>query len=334
MKNIAIIGAGLSGLTAATLLKNHAKITVFEKSRGVGGRMSTRRAEPYFFDHGAQFFTARTDAFKNFISPIIEAGTIKRWDPRLVEIKDRKLIKSHKWADDDIHYVGAPSMNALAKYLNQDLQLNVGTKIKSMFKQQGKWLLKDEDENTLGEYDWVIVTAPAEQAAELLPTQLPFYPKIKAITMQPCFSLMLGFEYPLPLEFDAALVHGEDIHWICVNNSKPGRADSFCLLVNSTNSWAHAHINDHVDEIIHYLCQQTSNIIGHDVSKAQHKALHTWRYANIEGQTDYDYFIDTHENIGVCGDWLIKSQVEAAFMSARALSNKIIVQLDARKRHA
>lgn len=53
MTKIAIIGAGLSGLSIAHLLKDYAQITVFEKARGVSGRLSTRRAEPYVFDHGA-----------------------------------------------------------------------------------------------------------------------------------------------------------------------------------------------------------------------------------------------------------------------------------------
>lgn len=53
MTKIAVIGAGLSGLSFAHLLQDYAEIILFEKARGVGGRMSTRRAEPYCFDHGA-----------------------------------------------------------------------------------------------------------------------------------------------------------------------------------------------------------------------------------------------------------------------------------------
>ena len=59
MKKIAIIGAGISGLTLAHQLKAHADIVVFEKARGVGGRMSTRYGDQFEFDHAAQFFTAR-----------------------------------------------------------------------------------------------------------------------------------------------------------------------------------------------------------------------------------------------------------------------------------
>ncbi|MCV6626839.1 MAG: FAD-dependent oxidoreductase, partial [Cellvibrionaceae bacterium] len=78
MSKIAIIGAGLAGLSAAKQLQNRAQVTVFDKARGLGGRMSTRRCEPYFFDHGAQYFTARSEGFKAFLEPLIEAGVVAR----------------------------------------------------------------------------------------------------------------------------------------------------------------------------------------------------------------------------------------------------------------
>jgi predicted NAD/FAD-dependent oxidoreductase len=76
MKKIAIIGAGLSDLSATHFLKDHAEITLFERARGVSGRISTWRAEPYFFDHGAQYFTARTKAFQDFIQPLINQVSV------------------------------------------------------------------------------------------------------------------------------------------------------------------------------------------------------------------------------------------------------------------
>ena len=91
MTKIAIIGAGLLGLTAAHDLKEHANVTLYEKSRGVGGRLATRRAEPFSFDHGAQFFKARSKAFVDFIDPMIQDGTVQRWDARFAEIEGSTL---------------------------------------------------------------------------------------------------------------------------------------------------------------------------------------------------------------------------------------------------
>ena len=324
MTHIAIIGAGLSGLTAANSLKDYADITIFEKSRGVSGRMSTRRAAPYFFDHGAQFFKARTDEFKAFIAPMIENGIIESWNARFVEFENKEIIKRRLWDKDYPHYVGVPGMNAIAKYLSQGLQITLGTRVQSLSRKHDKWFLKDDQGNGLGNYDWVISAIPAEQASALLPASLPFYAKMNAVTMTGCFSLMAGFENPLPLDFDAALLSDEDISWISVNSSKPGRNDSYSLLIHSTNPWADKHFNDDRDQVMNYLCRQTSSVIGHDVSKADYKAIHGWRYANLEKQTGDAHFIDLDMNVAVCGDWMIQGRVEAAFTSGYTLASKII----------
>lgn len=328
MTNIAIIGAGLSGLTAANILKEHADITIFEKSRGVSGRMSTRRAEPYFFDHGAQFFKARSNIFKQFIAPMVNHGIIERWDARFVTIKNQEIINRQKWDSKNPHYVGVPGMNAIAKYLSQGLKIRLETRVESITKYQQKWFLEDDKGNSLGEYDWVICAVLAKQAEGILPPSLPFYCQIEAVKMQACFCLMLGFDNTLNLEFDAALVKNDNISWISVNSNKPRRRGSYSLVVHSTNQWADIHINkDHL-KVMEYLCQQTSKIIGHDVSKAKHKSIHGWRYANIENQLSNTYFIDADQYIGVCADWFIKGQVEAAFISGFELANNILGKLN------
>lgn len=69
MPRFAVVGAGLSGLMCARTLQDHGlDVTVFEKSRGLGGRMANRRAEPNLrFDHGAQYFTARDHNFALYV---------------------------------------------------------------------------------------------------------------------------------------------------------------------------------------------------------------------------------------------------------------------------
>ncbi|MCH2037771.1 MAG: FAD-dependent oxidoreductase [Rickettsiales bacterium] len=323
MMNIAIIGAGIAGLTVANLLKDKANITMFEKARGVSGRTSTRRAEPYFFDHGAQFFTARTKAFQSFIAPLIEAGVIELWNARFVEFNENRIVNQRVWNEEEPHYVGSPAMNSIAKHLAQGLDISVGTRIQTLTKQDHKWLLEDDKGNHVGEYDWVVSTVPAEQAVDLVPNSLPYHNNISSYNMKACFSLMLGFEKPLPLTFDAALVKGTDISWISVINSKPKRSDAFGLLVHSTNNWADQHIDDDRQEVLDYLCKQTSDVIGHDVEHAEHKVVHGWRYANISKQEGDQFIFDQDQQIGVCGDWFIKGRVESAFTSGYGLAHKM-----------
>ena len=74
---IAIIGAGLAGLNLARQLSDVAEVVVFEKSDKLGGRMATHPANGFSFDHGAQFFTAKNDAFKT----LVQALESRAWLP-------------------------------------------------------------------------------------------------------------------------------------------------------------------------------------------------------------------------------------------------------------
>ena len=327
MLNIAIIGAGLSGLTAANILNAHAKVTVFDKARGPSGRLATRRAEPYNFDHGCQFFSAKSNTFKEFLAPMLRHGVIKCWNANFVEIENRQVTKSRQWDAQSRHYVGSPSMNAIGKFLSQDLHLRLGTPVTAIRKTPAGWLLKGESDQDLGQFDWVISAIPAQQAEHLWSEDMSFHAKIKTAQMAGCFTLMLGFEAGFALDYQAALVRGEDISWISVNSSKPDRKAATSLLVHSSNSWATKHENLDRDEALQHLLTQTSLVIGQDVSHAGHKAIHQWRYANSPKRSGETYFIDHTARSGACGDWLIKGRVEAAFTSGYSIAQDILRQL-------
>jgi renalase len=322
MMKIAIIGAGLSGLSVARRLKEHAEITLFEKARGVSGRMSTRRAEPYYFDHGAQYFTARTKAFQASIQPLIDSGLIERWNGRYVKFRGDRIIERRNWLDDEPRYVGVPAMNQIAKYLAEGLYIHLNARIASL-KREDKWQLFDENGLTYGDFDWVISTAPSAQTAAFLPKTFKYHADIRTIEMRACFSLMLGFSASLPLAFDAAHVTHSDLSWIAVNSSKPGRAGQFSLVVHSSERYAEAHFDANREKVIKHLSDETSHVIGHDVSIADCKALHGWRYANNAKRDKYPVFLDANLNLAACGDWCQGGRVEGAFTSADNLATAI-----------
>ncbi len=187
--------------------------------------------------------------------------------------------------------------------------------------------MKGKIGQNLGQFDWVVSAIPAQQAAHLWPGDTSFYTKVKTAKMEGCFTLMLGFDAGLPLDYQAALVRGEDISWISVNSSKPDRNSATSLLVHSTNCWATQHDSLDRNEALQYLLKQTSLVMGQDVSHADHKAIHQWRYANCRKRTGETHFIDHASRSGVCGDWLIKGRIEAAFTSGYSIAQDILSQL-------
>ena len=103
LPRLAIIGAGLSGLTLAGELDGFAEVTVFDKSPRVGGRIATRLGEDFQFDYGAQFFTARSVAFQNYLKPLIAIGRVAEWHPRVITLGDDRKSYRRDWFEP--HYV-------------------------------------------------------------------------------------------------------------------------------------------------------------------------------------------------------------------------------------
>ena len=327
MTRIAVIGAGLSGLVVARRLNKVADVTVFEKSRGPGGRMATRYADEYEFDHGAQFFIARTADFRAFLQPLIADNVVANWAAQFAELDRGETRKMRSWGSENPHYVGTPRMNDIGKYLSRGVEILTNTRIEAIERTGTCWTVTDSDRNEFGYYDWVILTAPAPQTA-VLGAAFPDLVEIcNKRSMQACFALMLGFAEKIDLEWQAALVRNADISWISVNSSKPRRKTPFTLLVHSTNAWADMHIDDDFERIKDHMLEEASLACGVDLRQTEHRELHRWRYANADKHHGQQFYIDGDTQLAACGDWLVRGRVEAAFTSASQLSDQLFERL-------
>lgn len=322
MTRIAIVGAGLAGLTAARALSIEYSVSVFEKSRGAGGRMSTRYAGDWKFDHGAQFFTARTRAFRNFLAPMVETAIVKPWHARFVEIDGSGIASARNWDDDNPHYVACPNMNGLGKHLAGGLDMTLNVNVDRLDRMRNQWRLYDADANLLGEFDWVIVSAPAPQAADLIPADSPLSSHARSVRMLPCFALMLGFDRAPDTAWDAALVRESAISWISVNSSKPGRDTKQGWVAHASNAWAAEHLEDDPQEVERTLCRAVEAATGHELTTAVHRSLHRWRYANVDRQVPAPQ-VDATNRLAACGDWFVRGRVEGAFESAQRLVEQL-----------
>lgn len=336
LPRVAIIGAGIAGLSLARLLGNQAEVTLFEKSRGVGGRMATRYADQYQFDHGAQYFTARSKAFKAFLKPLLDQGIVQAWQPRVLTLaldEQGELKKSYKRDWFEPHYVAAPKMNRLGKVLAEGLNVELHTQLTELVKIPEGWLLKDTQGREYGAFDWVISTAPAPQTAALLPNTFAGYSTVQSTEMAGCFSLMLGLQNAPAVNWQAAVVKDSCISWIAIDSSKPGRGEPCCLLVHTSNEWAEQHLEDDPQAVEQYLLDELQRLVRGQSLSIDFKQLHRWRYASTIQSDDSEdnspaCLFDEQLQLGVCADWLMDGHVESAFLSAKALSEKIMSRLN------
>ena len=145
---IAVVGAGLSGLAAAreATARGH-EVVVFEKSRGIGGRVASRRVEGTVVDHGSPAISAPPESsLHDALLPLAGADT-------------------HRVPEGIADTAGAA---APLKALAGGIDIRRAVRLRALRPSSSGYELGDEQGNAHGTADAVIVTAPAPQAADLL----------------------------------------------------------------------------------------------------------------------------------------------------------------------
>ncbi len=305
----AVIGSGLAGLTcAAGLSEAGHDVALFDKGRGAGGRMASRRVGTaqgeIGFDHGAQYMTAHDPAFRAQLEGWAAQGLAARWP-----------------AAGDGAWVGVPAMNAPLRHLSAALGVRWSTRIEAMVPGADGWRLHGDD---IGEqhFDGVAVAVPAEQAATLLAPVAPGMAQRAADTPSlPCWTLMAAFAERLPIQDDVLKRRGE-IDWASRNSAKPGRSGPEAWVLHATPDWSRSHLEDEPDTVQAALLAMLAAEAGGASVQTLSASVHRWRYARSGGSGD-GMMWDPSRRIGVCGDWLLGPRVESAFLSGRRLAAAI-----------
>jgi renalase len=309
MMRIGIVGAGMAGLACAEDLTRlgHA-VLLFDKGRGPGGRMATRRiqtsAGEAYFDHGAQYFTVRDDAFRQQVAAWMSEGVAAAWPSAGCD-----------------GYVGVPTMNAPLGLMANGQSVQWATLVTQIEEFDRLWrLVLDQGEAV--DVDIAVVATPAEQASDLLSSVAPdFAAQARAAASAPCWTLMLAF-------FEAVAVAqncwrgGDIIGWAARNSSKPGRIGPESWVVQASRSWSRLHIEADPKWVSATIKEALSRMLGSPLPPVTGESCHRWRFAR-SGADGSGALFDLNRHVGICGDWLIGPRVEAAWLSGKALAEQI-----------
>jgi len=316
---IAIVGSGIAGLSAGRALqRGGADVTLFDKSRGVGGRMSTRYAGEWEFDHGAQYFTAQDLDFQREIDAAVQAGAAAPWPAKGLYLEGGKVSSDKGRA----RYVGVPRMNRLPKYLADGLDIDLGRRVTQVV-QSDKWSLGFEDGKIRGSFDGVISTLPPAQARDILPKGFSKTAEVSQAQMHACFALMIGLPHIVDVGWDTLRIKDLPIDWISINSAKPGRSKtSGTILIHSEATWSDKHIDADRDWIQNIMIKCASPLVGLPLEDAPHIALHRWLYAS--NKTSPDMACLKGDGFVLAGDWCFGGRVEGAWLSGRAAARRFI----------
>ncbi|MEW4447572.1 FAD-dependent oxidoreductase [Qipengyuania sp. JC766] len=310
-RKTAIIGAGMAGLTCARALHDAGRsVVLFDKGRGPGGRMASRRVETdkgmLRFDHGAQFFTAESPEFAEQVRHWTQGGAAARWDA------------ASDAADDDL-YVGTPAMNEVVRAQAVGLDVRWGARAERIERDGDGWQVVVDGEGAA--FDAVVVAVPAEQAAELLQEAAPEFAQVAGSSQSdPCWALMAAFAQRLPIDADTHR-SGDDarIAWAARDGAKPGRSGGESWVVHASAGYSLRHLELDREEMANLMVAAFFEELGAAPVVPEYATAHRWRYAKADPVDGPGYLLDADAGIGVCGDWLVAPKVEGAFRSGLSL---------------
>ncbi len=324
-QSIAIIGAGLAGVTCALQLQSAGhSVVLYEKSRGAAGRMSTRRSDDWQADHGAQYFTARDDAFQTQVDQWTSAGVVSPWNARIGELTSFQPLE---WAvkPGPTRYVANPGMNSLVRSLASQLNLKINITITRIERAEEGWLLYSKEQDAaLPAVQAVVFAIPAPQLVafdSVLPN--PWIAQASQTRFDPCWASLVGFDQPLDLPFDALFINEGPLRWIARNHSKPGRTGPETWTLHASPEFSAQTIEQDGQEIQTELLAAFAQITTVQPAWTQ---IHKWRYAlsHPAGESGESALWDAQMRLGVCGDWLADGRIEGAWLSGQACARDII----------
>ncbi|WP_236024995.1 NAD(P)/FAD-dependent oxidoreductase [Arenibaculum pallidiluteum] len=359
--SVAVVGAGIAGLACAGLLAGAGHhVVVFDKGRGPGGRMATRRMGEVRFDHGAQYFTARDPRFAAAVQEWIREGAAAPWQGRVVRLAARPgpagepgvapaeepgehfagvpgehfagVPGEHFAGVPGERFVGVPGMTAPARRMAEGLDLRSGVRVKAARHGAGGWTLLGEH-GPLGAFAALVVAVPAPQAVPLLADSPRLREAAAGVAMAPCWSAMVRLDRRLAPGFDAALIESPDpafpLSWVARDGSKPGRPEDGggdAWVLHATPAWSEANLEREAGEVLPLLAEAFRTLLGTGgagfaVVEGQ---AHRWRYARPVAPHGPGLLLDGELGLGACGDWCAEARVEAAWLSGRALAEAML----------
>ena len=321
MSSFCIIGSGISGATIANLLSKKHSVDLFDKARGPGGRSSFKRLDKAKgFDHGTQYISPKSPAFKKFIKGLIKKKVLKKWGG-----KHLFLHKVKKEKKNLTKIIGSGGNNDISKYLLKNINCHFQNELKKIENKKKKWILSFAN-GQKKTYEKVILTCPFPQLSKLTKKfiQSPFMKK--KIKMDANITVMIAIK-KTNKNISSYFFNDKVLGWAAKENSKKRfKSNQDLWTLQSTYDWANKKINKNREN----LESNSKILIDHFFKLAKIKKTkilfslnHGWKFSSNSKPLNIKSYWNSSLGLGVCADWFVGPRLESGWISANDLYKKI-----------
>ncbi|BAY85624.1 FAD dependent oxidoreductase [Calothrix parasitica NIES-267] len=341
MTDIAVIGAGIAGLVCAQQLTQAGyPVIIIDKSRGVGGRLATRRLHDTKADHGTCYLKPKGEILQRLINLLVEKGDLEVWTDNLhVKNNSSSLVDNPQ---SSLPYTAPEGMNVMAKFLAQGLEIHRGEHVKSInLDSHNQWSLNSETnkEFTVGA---VVVAIPAPQAVMLLESgsgnflDNNFLKELRSVEYYPALTVMSGYPDSIEQPEWKAITFKDnpELGWIGLDSSKRKNPLQPHFVIHSSADFAEKNFeSEDLQQVGREILENAAiNVNLPWLNNPQWMQVHRWRYAFPKTPLQQTCLpADTSSPLVFCGDWCGGNLVESAILSGIAAAEHINSKLQQRE---
>ncbi len=318
MQSCIVVGAGLSGLVAARTLRDAGvRVTVLEREEKVGGRMRTDTVRGGVFDHGAQFFTVRSDRFEEIVRTWISAGVAEEWTRGFADPNGKHNEDGHP------RYRGTRGMTAIAEHLAVDLDVRTGAEVSGLRRDERGWEVVAG--GSTHQASALVLTPPS--ALTLVDENGLSLPRdarsdLEGIAYDPCIAVMVLPDgtgaVPEP---GGVQIGGEPLFWIADNRRK-GISEAPALTIHAGPEWSREHLHGDDETVSRLLLEEAKDYVGTGVEVT---VVYRWEYSQPVGTHDERFiYVEGPPPLIFCGDAYGGPKVEGAVLSGLAAAERLL----------
>ncbi len=345
--DVIVVGAGMAGLRCArSLVDAGCQVVVLDKSRGVGGRVATRRLEGTWADHGTCYLSPQGERFQRFLYDLAEAGVIFPWTEQVYEIGQEGQLQAPPPEDCYPRWVAPDGMTAIAKVLTPGLDIRYQHRVDTIHATPTGWLVKATA--ALGSNSGVtaqfsapslVLALPAPQIVPLLePLQAelsaPYIEQIAAVRFLPCLSVMAGYgpevlsrwQQQFPGVKALTFTNHPTLGWLGLDSSKRQHSEFPVFVIQSSATFAEQMLElEDLQPVAQVMLAAVAQALQPWFAQPTWFQIHRWRYAFAKEPLHQGFLAAPSTFPLVCaGDWCLGKKVESAYDSGLAAAEYLL----------